>query len=685
MMNNIVRFELKKIYQNKRVCIILLFCFIVNAFLFLYLDREFNSNYYKSVKKDIAENKDYFISQYESDYSNEYTLDIILDEYVLCHRVSLYIDYIQQNADNNIDIAIFSDTDFSKRNIIKTKEDYAKLNHINVEFGGTYGISKALDFYVTDICIFVLIIVSVYYIFIDEHKTEIKYITSSTKCGRTVKCVSQWCAVAMITIGIVILFYLGNIIISFIYTGQVDMSLPIQVLFGYDKAFLNITIGEYIVHFFIVKSINSVLVASVIFLIAVITKDELLFYFGIVSVFALNYIMNNVRNLWGINEYLRYSNLLYIFDTTGYYKNYYNLDFFDYPISHNFFGIWFSVVIIIMALSYSCMVYIKERKLPLVKIIKEKVTNKVNIRLHSTRIFLYEVKKGFIGNKLLFAIAIIGLVASLCYFKSEKSLTSKETFYLYYVNASYGMSSEELCNMNMREQASIDGYKQYIKGAEKEYRDGKLAEEEFFLIRDYYNQQLQCESGFQEWQKQYSYVVDYNKKNSETLYMINSLGWEKAFGADNESKYKYKCMYIIIMIFVLPMLSIIFMSETSLGMRELNYSTPKGRNNLQFVKYRFCMLICCIVSLLVYMAYICTIHKIYGLTDGLSNAASIPLFEQFDGMTLLVLFALTILIRIFIIQFIATIMVLFIGKSNNYIAAVGKGAVVIVVFAIIIF
>ena len=93
-------------------------------------------------------------------YSEQELLQYVYNELSQVEGYSDYLNSIDQSAENMKTLSFFADEDsFNYRNIIKTTEDFSRLSADNVGYGRSKGILLALRFGITDILLFLLIVI----------------------------------------------------------------------------------------------------------------------------------------------------------------------------------------------------------------------------------------------------------------------------------------------------------------------------------------------------------------------------------------------------------------------------------------------------------------------------------------------------------------------------------------------
>ena len=190
----------------------------------------------------------------------------------------------------NIEEIIANQVELANRGMRRNDRKYAvyestyeELEKVDTEFPvqDTLITDKILDYMEADFYLVILLVLLVFGVFSNLIQTKITNQIVVSKLGIRRFVVRQSVVSIVITLITVILYYVGMILIfSNGNIGNVAWNLPIQAIFGYENLHVAYSVGQYILLYFVMKSVYCLTTVCVILMLSAVSKNTIISAFA---------------------------------------------------------------------------------------------------------------------------------------------------------------------------------------------------------------------------------------------------------------------------------------------------------------------------------------------------------------------------------------------------------------------
>ena len=447
-------YELRK-WSNLKSITIIIFALILNIFLFhqhfRHKDRHILEDYntYVEVLKDLKssdQNKEISNPQ-EGGLPSSSALNALAQQQ---NYIKSYPDYILGTPDRAEDAFALSGkeiTIYNQRNIEKTVKDFAGLESLPLEIGYDLQVTRPFDFQFSDLILFAFIILLTTQMFTQEYEEELFPLLTATQ-SRIRLGISKISAIIFTLLLLCLGLYGGNIITAGFIYGWDDLNRLVQSISDFRSLIYPMTVAVYFVLALLIKWINAVTVALIIFALYTLLKRAIPVLSIVAGFWIMFYILSISIPVNSVFNILHFVNPIYGFYSFDLIRRYQNINIFNHPVEMIILWpilclifITVSIIIIIQRFSTAKILHNKSSSRYLSKIKDNfiRLTDKINSR---GGIFFNELKKVLFSDKgLLVLLILIGLL----YHRIDTAYRykdSKQQAYAYYIEVFQGKVSE---------------------------------------------------------------------------------------------------------------------------------------------------------------------------------------------------------------------------------------------------
>ncbi len=458
-------YELGKIFGNVKVLAFILGVTLMNITFLIYNEYhgEISPAAYNAVwqdlcamedseKSDFLEEKlqslrdyDFFeeaelVLDYEDNSYGEYNLiSYVKNEVDSCLSYGDYLNSVNESAKTLIEIPIFADKDsFDYKNIMKTREDFQHLEGKVLSLQSSKGILTAVNFGFTDIFALVLIILfNVVLISREKELEQINLFRTSEKGGMSLA-LSKLAAVFAADIAAVIFLYGGSAAAGYFLYGFGDLNRDIQSVYGFFDCSLDMTAGEFLIYFFLIKILVCLAFSALCFFLSAITHGSILNIVFTAIITAAEGALYFFIQPSSIFAPLRQLNIFAAADSGRVLGKYLNINIFGTPFFALPVSIAIAAAITVVFSVLGVFFFCGLRQSP-----RQKISLSLPFGKH-TSLFLHELNKTFIGGKALPITVMLVLFVIFTYVPKRISYNSTSDFiYTKYVSSLQGEVTEE--------------------------------------------------------------------------------------------------------------------------------------------------------------------------------------------------------------------------------------------------
>ncbi|MDD3743332.1 MAG: hypothetical protein PHX54_06900 [Lentimicrobiaceae bacterium] len=518
-----------------------------------------------------------------------------------------FLNEINEKAELLLGSSLFggSADSFSKRNIEKTRADFANLSDIKTVPDINDGIALLFDTTTTDILLLFIIILICFALITDEKDKRLFLIVKSTPNGTIRTIFAKLGALAVCVIVVNLLMLASNVLFASSVFGLGNLSRSIQSVPDMIGSTMRISVAQFILIYFVVKTAGLFVIGMVIMLISLHTSHSVIMLFVTVITAVTNVVLTfiHAESAW---NWFRYLNLAAFMRPYDWLKSYKNLNFFNCPVNLIPVFTLFAVVILIVLCVLVSLSFVKRRALDNnLKLFKFNIRIPILLKYAGYR--WYEFKKIAIINKAIVIIAFFVIFQGHGVFNSEAPFLGYEHYYFKYtMQALHGPLTDEKEEYILNEKAKFDEAQRKIKEIEAQFERGEIPFQAVETLSKKYQNILDKKSAFDLVYERYLYLKE--TKGAQFLY---DTGYRLLFGfsnADNGLASGIKMLIVLILC-----LCGVFAIEYKTEMYKILNSTLHG--NIDTVKTK--MIISFIISTLIfvsaYMPDLIYIYKYFGL------------------------------------------------------------------------
>lgn len=623
-----VRFELKKVFCNRFFLGILLFSIFLNLF-----------------------------TLYESGKASKETEDGLS-----YNTYDEFVDDVQSNARKSLSVSIFNEglSDFSKRNIEKTAEDFEKMRGIEIKKDIDDGVLIVLNSEISDFCILILLIAIGLSLITDEKEKRLFHLIRSTAHGTHKTIISKISALFICSVLINGVITASTAIFAFKKYGFGDIFRSIQSVPDMLTAFFKQNIFEYFLMLFSVKTIGIFIVGVVIFLLCLMSKHTITMILSVVLTGAVSFVASLIPDTSDFN-FFRYINLYSLINPYNVLHSYVNLNIFAKPV--NVIVVFALFSFLTGALTTTAVIVYFANKRPL----ENSDVKAVNILHHNKvhgNIMHFELKKLLSLNKAT-AIILVFILFQTYNVYTQKNFQSKDDYYYqYYMEMLSRQLTDEKEKIILSEKAKIDNAQEQQQSLNEQRKNKEITLQQYIQKQEEYSGILDKSEMFNKIFEKYLYIKD--NPNAEFIYDI---GYEKLFGI-SEQNFSLKNSMLLLCVFALCFCSV-YSVDYKTDAYKILCTTKYGTDKTRKVKNRVLFLLSSIIFIVAYMPEIIYIGRFYGFPHLNAQLLSIPATSNIGILPIwlgvVLLYAIRFLIICLLISIISAISL---KSKNNIITAI---------------
>ena len=245
-----------------------------------------------------------------------------------------YLERVQEQAYKMQHSSIFGaePNSFTYRNIIKTAKDFDDLSSDGVSLGNDLAMQNWLAFSWADwgfLAVILLLVMS----FLEERKKGLAAIIRSCPAGQGKLQGTRLLILLLYSAGMTFLLYYLPLVVSLVAEGGWDdLSRSVQSLAAFQKCTVRLTIGEFLVQFFFLKTACGFFLGVLIWFALSFLEQVQLCWMVTAAALAVEYFLHTTIPAQSVLSPLRYVNVFSYVFTSRIYTEYVNLNFFTYPV-----------------------------------------------------------------------------------------------------------------------------------------------------------------------------------------------------------------------------------------------------------------------------------------------------------------------------------------------------------------
>lgn len=504
-------------------------------------------------------------------------LSYLQQQYQYIRDYDAFLSEMPARAESLTSISVFTKPNsFSYRHILKSVEDYGRLDGISIAADYSQGVLALTEDRYTIVFLLVLMLFVAGVLYPEEVDSRMITLLTSNKKGRLPLALAKWMTLTLFAVLTALIVSLGKTIIAGKVLGFGDFSRQIQSISYFRNCCHWLTVGGFLGRTVLFWVLVMVFASGLLSLVFWLFRDAR-FSGGIYGVYLLisylAYWFIDDASIWNIWKFI---NPFSFADVSGRFSSYQNLNFFGYPISVFVSGgVAFAIVLGIILTGYF-MAFTRCYQI-----------NLPSVRLHrktrikgSTGLWLHEMFRLWIGN---YGIVILAVLMVINYRNTEKSeLLLDEDDYNYYAYSQQirGEITPETDLWIAQETEKFTGISAKSAELVSLYKQGEI--DEYTYLKE--SQELELlskkDKAFSEISSQYRELKEVQERGVP-VHFINAIATNAMFG--NMPRYVWSGM-LLLLVCVFSLCGM-FSNDYQTNMIYLVHTTRKGRSSVFLAKY----------------------------------------------------------------------------------------------------
>lgn len=615
------------------------------------------------ISEDMRSHWDIYTSgaylQYAEDlFSERFLFRDLLQEVQQTANHTQTIESIIEEARTKTSVSIFAEPDsFSYRNQLAVIDRFEDLLHITPVYDLTSGVLHFQTSAVTDLIALVAILLFCTEMAIGEQKSGTLPILKATRKGRLPLVSAKLVSTAFISFLIACVLWGTNLGYCAISFGLGNLSRPIQSLTGFTTCSLEVSVGEYLALFFLLKWVLYALVGILCLAAGVFWQESMPTWLTVGGFLGVGYILSQVISpiaTWNILKFVNISNLIF---TTEWLSEYRNLDFWGSPVEV-FTASWILILIsLVLTIALLCWLFCR-RNVSAIRQPQLRIPRWIPFQGRNTSLFGHEMWK------LLVECGAIGVLVLLLLVNIQEPRTisydTNELHYKNYMERLAGPLTDEKQVYLESEAMRFEQIHQQIAKLRKDYASGELSETDLNSLLPPLERALMAEEILLNRVYPQMERILQMKDEGKEAHFIYEPGYCYLFGLN--AQHSKAGAAALVVAGIILCFSNIFPIETSSGMLPILNVSKKGRTASAGCKLAICI---CITVIIFFIAQIpdyryvlknygfpdlnaplCSIEAFVGWNDTISILEGIVLFETLRLVAAICVAAIVLLLGI---------------------------------------
>lgn len=488
-----------------------------------------------------------------------------------------FLSEMPARAESLTSISVFTTPNsFSYRHILKSVEDYGRLDGISIAADYSQGVLVLTGDRYTILFLLVLMLFVAGVLYPEEVDSRMITLLTANKKGRLPLAFAKWMTLTLFAILTALIVSLGKIIIAGRVLGFGDLSRPIQSVSYFRNCCHWLTVGGFLGRTVLFWALVMVFASGLLSLVFWLFRD-VRFSGGIygsyllISYLAYRFIDNaSIWNIW------KFVNPFSFADVSGRFSSYQNLNFFGYPIFVFMSGgVTFAIALgIILAGYFMAFTRCYQINLPSVHLHR-----KTRIK-GSTGLWLHEMFRLWIGNYGIVILAVLIIWGYRSTERDELLLSEDEYNYYAYSQQIRGEVTLETDRWIAQETDKFNSIPEKSAGLVSLYKQGEI--DEYTYLKE--SQELELlskkDKAFSEISSQYRELKEVQERGIP-VHFINAIATNAMFG--NMPRYVWSGM-LLLLVCVFSLCGM-FSNDYQTNMIYLVHTTRKGRDSVFLAKY----------------------------------------------------------------------------------------------------
>ncbi len=578
-----------------------------------------------------------------------------------CNAVFRYPEFlhkIQEQANQKGSFSIFQKNSYDVQVLQKTAQRYQGLASVKIDYSPQTGIYTALSFVFTDvIAVLCVLLISITMLHLEKEKGLLSYIYVMPS-GRIRTAIAKLIAMLISSGAVVLLLYGINFIFCQFFYGLGDLSRSVQSVPALMRCPWPISLGTYILYYFVSKWTALFVVAACIMTVTLYARSISHAVTGTAALLGINYVMRAFTSATGKRNIFRYCNLIGALNTNERLGEYRMLYWFGKPISME------SVINygLLVAFATTVIFYVVRFSNASVLLrLQKQIRVSWFVRQHwNTTLFQVEWKKLLQMNGAVIFLLVYFLLQGYRAFTIHGNLSIEEHYCQHYMTQAEGPANKK----------TYDKIKQMgdeftpLVVATKQWKTGKITNSEYKNILNGFSNLRERLTYYQDVIGRFQMIVEYQEERPRAE-IVYETGYNKLFDLQDQADLQelLSAALITIMCF-----SGYFSMEKQSGMEKLLEAMPRGREDTVRYKLLCTNIICTIMTIVSIAPRTIMVLRDYGLGRPFAPVYSLSAYQYMPELPIVAVIMLMFAARWFSLRFIAGMTLLLSQKIGNPLA-----------------
>lgn len=460
--------------------------------------------------------------------------------------------------------------------------------HIKPSFDVSEGVLFSQNAPVTDLLALMLIIYICVEIIVTEHKNGMLPILRATQEGRLPLILAKVAAVWILILVIVVSMWGTNLVYSAGLYGLGDLSRPVQSLTGFSASTLEMSVGNYMVLFFLLKWVLYATVGIGCMVLCLMLQNTPAVWLSVGGFLCVEYVLWQTVPAVSAWSFFKYCNIGCLIFGADWILEYRDLNVLGYPVPI-FSGCGgLTAVLFVVGTVSLCRQFCNRRvRVPVYRPVCLIWPQWLPRPGQSTVLFGHELWKLLIECGTL-AVLILFAAINL---QEPRTVTygTEDLYYKNYMETLAGpMNLEKDAFLEQEAQRFADVHRQ-LQQLEQSYAEGKITQDDMEILQQPLKRVLEAEKVLVEKVSTHIHFVKSQLVKGKSAWVIYEPGYEYLFGLDPQHS-KAATAAILIAGIILSFANL-YPLETATGMESLLNVYNRGRKNTAWSKVGICLLL----------------------------------------------------------------------------------------------
>ncbi len=460
-----------------------------------------------------------------------------------------YLAYVESQVSRYTQSSLFSDpTSYSYRNMVKMGKVYGSMQGTVITPSSSAGVMLVTNFRLTDVFLILSVWALLLNVFLAEREEGTLALIRTTKKGRLSTAGGKAALMLLLSAALTLCYYGTNLVISSSCVGLGDLQRSIQSLDGYISSPFALTVGQYLVLFFLVKMASVCVLSALLFFLCEMLRSTMFTLVLGVGILAAELLIWTRISYTSWLYLLRAFNLLTLLDTETYFSTYTNIAIFQRPVNTLVCGIGFGVLLFGFCLFFGIRSFCltRNRRCRVWEMLlhrtradqrrKSEKNPSLSLERHiRTGGFGHESWKLFFAHKGIWLLLLLVVVQYYCYKDAVFYSTAEEYYYRAYSDVLEGELTEDkqsYLEEILAEYAAVD---LELLELEEQYAAGEISEVYYTARINVLQSNESKRNAFERAWDQYAYLMEEANQGVEVEYICQT-GWTEVLGVNGQKR-----------------------------------------------------------------------------------------------------------------------------------------------------